>query len=86
MFVFFQGVNLSGGQKYRISLVRVVYSDVDIYLLDDLLFVVDFYVGSYFFNKVIGLIGMFKDKVISNLICIFCNYLFKIFYDCESFQ
>lgn len=71
MFVFFQGVNFSGGQKYRISFVRVVYSDVDIYLLDDLLFVVDFCVGSYFFNKVIGLIGVFKDKVISNFYFVF---------------
>lgn len=48
-----------------------MYSDVDIYLLDDLLFDVDFCVGSYFFNKVIGLIGVFKDKVISNFYFVF---------------
>jgi ABC-type bacteriocin/lantibiotic exporter with double-glycine peptidase domain len=31
----------SGGQKQRISLARAVYSDADIYLLDDCLSAVD---------------------------------------------
>ena len=32
---------MSGGQKARISLARAVYSDADIYLLDDPLSAVD---------------------------------------------
>ncbi|CAC5382413.1 ABCC5 [Mytilus coruscus] len=48
-----RGTNLSGGQKQRISLARAVYSDSDIYLLDDPLSAVDVHVGRHLFHTCI---------------------------------
>lgn len=63
MFVFFKGINLSGGQKLRVSLARAVYFDADIYLLDDPLSAVDSHVGKHIFEEVIGPQGLLKKKV-----------------------
>ncbi|KAJ8298100.1 hypothetical protein KUTeg_024631 [Tegillarca granosa] len=48
-----RGTNLSGGQKQRVSLARAVYSDSDVYLLDDPLSAVDVHVGKHLFHKCI---------------------------------
>ena len=58
-----QGVNLSGGQKLRVTLARAVYHDADIYLLDDPLSAVDSHVGKHIFRKVISASGLLKNKV-----------------------
>ncbi len=46
-----RGVNLSGGQKARVSLARALYRDADVYLLDDPLSAVDAAVGKYLFDR-----------------------------------
>ncbi|CAF0975244.1 unnamed protein product [Rotaria sordida] len=49
-----KGVNLSGGQKARISLARALYADADLYLLDDPLAAVDPKVAKSIFDQSIG--------------------------------
>eukprot|EP00475_Leptophrys_vorax_P018991 TRINITY_DN25961_c0_g2_i3.p1 TRINITY_DN25961_c0_g2~~TRINITY_DN25961_c0_g2_i3.p1 ORF type:complete len:1046 (+),score=330.85 TRINITY_DN25961_c0_g2_i3:240-3140(+) len=49
-----RGVNLSGGQKARVSLARACYGVADLYLLDDPLSAVDAVVGSRIINNCIG--------------------------------
>ena len=44
-----RGSTLSGGQKARVSLARALYSDANIYILDDILSAVDVHVGSFLF-------------------------------------
>lgn len=56
-----RGVTLSGGQKARLSLCRAVYSNSDIYLLDDPLSAVDAKVGRKLFADCIN--GILKDKL-----------------------
>ncbi|KAH9503693.1 Multidrug resistance-associated protein 1, partial [Bulinus truncatus] len=58
-----RGINLSGGQKQRVALARAVYSQADIYLLDDPLSAVDSHVGQHIFDNVISSKGMLSGKV-----------------------
>lgn len=46
-----KGVNISGGQKARVSLARALYSEKDILLLDDILSAVDVHVGDFIVKK-----------------------------------
>jgi len=48
-----RGVSLSGGQRARVSLARALYSDADVYLLDDPLSAVDAKVGKHLFDRCI---------------------------------
>ena len=44
-----KGINLSGGQKARLSLARALYSDREIMIFDDPLSAVDVHVGKFLF-------------------------------------
>ncbi|KAF0695327.1 hypothetical protein As57867_013802, partial [Aphanomyces stellatus] len=57
-----KGVNLSGGQKARISLARACYSDADIYILDSPLSAVDAIVQNEIFTKCF--LGLLRHKTI----------------------
>lgn len=55
-----KGINLSGGQKARVSLARAVYADSDIILMDDPISALDANVRKKIFSQVFQ--GMLKQK------------------------
>lgn len=57
-----KGINLSGGQKARVSLARALYIDADIYLLDDPLAAVDPLVAKRLFDQCIGPHSLLRTK------------------------
>ena len=56
-----RGASLSGGQQARICLARALYTDSDIFLLDDPLSAVDAHVGSHLFTECI--LGLLADRI-----------------------
>lgn len=50
------------GQKQRVAIARAVYSNSDVFLLDDPLSAVDSHVGKHIFEKVIGPKGILRNK------------------------
>ena len=64
-----RGLNMSGGQKQRINIARAVYSDSDIYIIDDALSALDAYVG----KKIMD--GVFMGKLKGKTRVMVTNYL-----------
>ncbi|KAG5950186.1 hypothetical protein E4U53_005410 [Claviceps sorghi] len=48
------GINLSGGQKWRLTLARAIYSRAEILIMDDIFSAVDAHVGRQIFEKCIA--------------------------------
>ncbi|KAG2373418.1 hypothetical protein C9374_012157 [Naegleria lovaniensis] len=57
-----KGINLSGGQKTRVSLARSFYSDTDVYILDDPLSAVDVHTADHILEH--GIFGLLKNKTV----------------------
>ena len=55
-----KGINLSGGQKARISLARAVYSNCDVIMMDDPISALDMHVRRKIFTEVFQ--GICADK------------------------
>ncbi|CAL6094608.1 Xenobiotic-transporting_ATPase / Multidrug resistance-associated protein [Hexamita inflata] len=74
-----KGVTLSGGQKARLSLARAIYSDANIYLLDDPLSAVDAHVGKTIWNDAI--LGYLKSRGATVIIASHQTHYFN---DCDK--
>eukprot|EP00210_Caulerpa_lentillifera_P000997 g960.t1 len=74
-----RGINISGGQKARISLARVAYSQADINLLDDPLSAVDPKVARILFEKCIRNV----DGIMKNSTRLLVTHQIQFLPDCD---
>lgn len=59
------GVNLSGGQRWRVTLARALYSRAGILVLDDIFGAVDVHVGRWIFeNALTGELGQGRTRIL----------------------
>ncbi|KAJ3577184.1 hypothetical protein NPX13_g3383 [Xylaria arbuscula] len=59
------GINLSGGQKWRITLARAIYSRAGILVLDDIFSAVDAHVGRHIFEQCLnGELGVGRTRIL----------------------
>ena len=75
-----KGVNLSGGQKVRVSLARAVYSDPDIYLFDDPISALDANIGKKVMNDLIIDYLKNKTRIIVTHALQYLQYMDRIIY------
>ena len=75
-----KGVNLSGGQKARISIARLIYNEPDIYLFDEPIAAVDANVGQKIMENCIIKYLNGKTRIIVTNALNYLKYIDKIIY------
>ena len=75
-----KGINLSGGQKARVSIARALYSDSDIYLFDDPISALDAHVGRNIMNNCICDYLKDKTRILVTHAIQYCNRADRIVY------
>ena len=75
-----KGVNLSGGQKVRVSLARAIYSDPDIYLFDDPISALDANIGKKIMTDLIIDYLKNKTRIIVTHALQYLKYMDRIVY------
>ena len=75
-----RGINLSGGQKARVSIARALYSDSDIYLFDDPISALDAHVGRNIINNVLCDYLKDKTRILVTHAIQYCNKADRIIY------
>ena len=60
------GINLSGGQKWRLSFARALYSQARVLVIDDIFSAVDAHVGQHMYNKALtGPLAMDRTRILA---------------------
>ena len=75
-----KGVNLSGGQKVRVSLARAVYANPDIYLFDDPISALDANIGKKIMKELIIDYLKGKTRVVVTHALQYLKYMDRIIY------
>ena len=75
-----KGVNLSGGQKVRISLARTLYNEPDIYLFDDPISALDANVGKKIMKNCIVKYLKGKTRIVVTHALSYLKYMDRIIY------
>ena len=75
-----RGINLSGGQKARVSIARALYSDSEIYLFDDPISALDAHVGRNIINNVLCDYLKDKTRILVTHAIQYCNRADRIIY------
>ena len=75
-----KGVNLSGGQKARISLARAMYCDNDIYILDDPISALDAHVGKNIMHNCIIDYLKGKTRILATHALQYTSFADRIYY------